>query len=111
MIKKLKVTKKNDDDILILNNDKDIRDIKFKMTGKNPISFVDGGITDNIGLRAQYDILELIGGPKIFMEKTHQTLSNKMVVIMVDASTTPVYGMDKSNKQPSMAEAMDEHKR
>ena len=71
------------------------------------IHFVDGGITDNIGLRAQYDILELIGGPKIFMKKTHQALSNKMVVIMVDASTTPVYGMDKTNKQPSMAEAMD----
>ena len=30
MIKKLKVTKKNDDDILILNNDKVIRDIKYK---------------------------------------------------------------------------------
>jgi ferredoxin len=51
MIKKLKVTKKNDDDILILNNDKVIRDIKFKMTGKNPISFVDGGITDGVCVR------------------------------------------------------------
>ena len=71
------------------------------------IHFVDGGITDNIGLRAYYDVLELIGGPKIYMEKTHQVLAKKMVLIVVDASTSPVYGMDKTNKQPSMEETMD----
>ena len=71
------------------------------------IHFVDGGITDNIGLRAYYDILEVIGGPKIFMEKTHEQLPKKWVLIVVDASTSPVYGIDKTNKQPSMEETMD----
>ena len=71
------------------------------------IHFVDGGITDNIGLRAYYDVLELVGGPKVFMEKTHSRYAKKMVLIVVDASTSPVYGMDKTNEQPSMIETMD----
>lgn len=71
------------------------------------IHFVDGGITDNIGLRAYYDILELVGGPKTFLEKTNRKGSHKLVVISVDASTTPVYEMGKTNKQPSMLEAAD----
>jgi hypothetical protein len=30
-----------------------------------------------------------------------------MLFIVVDASTSPVYGMDKTNKQPSVKEATD----
>lgn len=70
------------------------------------IHFVDGGITDNIGLRAYYDILEIVGGPKIFFAKTHEKRANKIVMIVVDASTSPVYGMGKTNKQPSMEKTM-----
>lgn len=70
------------------------------------IHFVDGGITDNIGLRALYDVVELTGGPGEFMKITDQRPSKKWVVIAVDASTSPVYAMDETNKQPSMKEAM-----
>ena len=32
---------------------------------------VDGGITDNLGLRAIYDVMELSGGPQTFYRKTN----------------------------------------
>ena len=70
------------------------------------IHFVDGGITDNIGLRAFYDVVELLGGPEVYLEKTNQTRSNKWVVIAVDASTSPVYAIDETNKQPSIKATM-----
>jgi len=70
------------------------------------IHFVDGGITDNVGLRAVYDVIELFGGPKNYLTKTHRAKQNKWVLITVDASTTPVYEMDETNKQPSLENAM-----
>ncbi len=70
------------------------------------IHFVDGGITDNIGLRAFYDILQLFGGPKAYLKKTNTVHPSKWVVISVDASTSPVYAMGETNKQPSMKESM-----
>ncbi len=70
------------------------------------IHVVDGGITDNIGLRAFYDVVELLGGPKAYLERTNQVGPNKWVVIAVDASTSPVYAIDETNKQPSIKETM-----
>ena len=70
------------------------------------IHFVDGGITDNIGLRAFYDVIELLGGPKAYLGRTNQEKASKWVVITVDASTSPVYAMDETNKQPSIKATM-----
>ena len=70
------------------------------------IHFVDGGITDNIGLRAFYDVIELLGGPQDYLGRTNQQKASKWVVIAVDASTSPVYAMDETNKQPSMIKTM-----
>ena len=70
------------------------------------IHFVDGGITDNIGLRAFYDVIELLGGPQDYLGRTDQQKAGKWVVIAVDASTSPVYAMDETNKQPSMIKTM-----
>lgn len=70
------------------------------------IHLVDGGITDNIGLRAYYDILELSGGLNAFLKKNKEQPPERWVLITVDASTTPVYSMDETNKQPSMKESM-----
>ena len=70
------------------------------------IHFVDGGITDNIGLRAYYDVVELLGGPEAYLEKTNQERPDKWVVIAVDASTSPVFAIDETNKQPSIKETM-----
>ena len=70
------------------------------------IHFVDGGITDNIGLRAFYDVIELLGGPKAYLGRTDQEKTSKWVVIAVNASTSPIFTMDGTNKQPAIKETM-----
>jgi NTE family protein len=70
------------------------------------IHFVDGGITDNTGLRAAYDIIELSGGSQRFLRKAQKSIPSHFVVIAVNASTDPVFDMDKSNKAPSIGTSM-----
>jgi len=67
---------------------------------------VDGGITDNLGLRVIYEVVEISGGAKVFVEKRGREPPRQMVVISVDASTQVEPEMDKSNKQPSLRETM-----
>lgn len=70
------------------------------------IHFVDGGITDNIGLRAMYDIMTISGGPKAYSSKINSKVPSALAVIAIDASTSPVYEMDETNKQPSIAHSI-----
>lgn len=70
------------------------------------IHFVDGGITDNMGLRAIYDIVTIAGGPETYLAKMNKERPSKLVLIAIDASTTPVYEMDETNKQPSIAHSI-----
>jgi NTE family protein len=68
---------------------------------------VDGGITDNLGLRAIYEIIEIAGGAKVFVEqKLQRKPPRRLVVISVNASTDPEPEMDASNKQPSLKETI-----
>jgi len=69
--------------------------------------FVDGGITDNLGLRAAYEVIEILGGPKAFLERMNWQPSRRIVVISVNASTDPEPEMDASNKQPSLKETIN----
>lgn len=71
------------------------------------IHLVDGGITDNMGLRATYDLLQIAGGPAQFLKKTGEKKRRRHVLISVNASNNPVTDMDKSNRQPSMLDAMN----
>lgn len=69
--------------------------------------FVDGGITDNLGLRAITDAFQVAGGTKpIFTKANIEQAPKRVVTISVDASTTPRLDMDRSNKQPSVFETM-----
>jgi NTE family protein len=70
------------------------------------IHFVDGGITDNMGLRATYDVVTASGGPEVFLDKTNFKPPDKMITISIDASTEPVLDMDVSNKEPSIAHSI-----
>ena len=70
------------------------------------IHFVDGGITDNMGLRATYDVVTASGGPEVFLDKTNLATPDRMIVISIDASTEPVQDMDVSNKEPSIAHSI-----
>jgi len=70
------------------------------------IHFVDGGITDNMGLRAMYDLVSISGGPEAFITQLNTKIPDKLAVISIDASTSPVYAMDETNKQPSIAHSI-----
>jgi NTE family protein len=66
------------------------------------IHFVDGGITDNMGLRAISDVMITGGGPKAMVSKMQRRVPNRIVFVALNASTTHESKMDESPKQPSM---------
>jgi len=69
--------------------------------------FVDGGITDNTGLRAIYEVIEVVGGAKELVRKLDRTPPRRVVMISVNASTDPEPEMDASNEQPSLEETIN----
>jgi NTE family protein len=66
------------------------------------IHFVDGGITDNLGLRAMSDIMAVSGGAEQYLKKQYKSPPRHVVVIMVNAATEPNTNMDVSKKEPSI---------
>ncbi len=79
----------------------------FKQDGRQYAHFVDGGITDNLGLRAIYEVIEVGGGAKAFLKRHNRKPPRRLVIISVNASTDPEPQMDVSNKQPSLEETMN----
>ncbi|WP_319558235.1 patatin-like phospholipase family protein [Thiomicrorhabdus sp.] len=71
------------------------------------LHLVDGGITDNLGLRAIYDFMELAGGPKAMTKLLNRTPSDKLVVIVVNASTQSASDMGRSNLNPSIETSLN----
>jgi NTE family protein len=68
--------------------------------------FVDGGITDNLGLRALQEMIELAGGAKAFSQRLDRKPSRSLVVVSVNAATNPDREMNKSNRNPSVKETI-----
>lgn len=64
------------------------------------VHFVDGGITDNLGLRAVSDIMAISGGSENVYERNEKP-PRHVVVLMVNAATETNEDMDLSNKEPS----------
>lgn len=71
------------------------------------IHFVDGGITDNTGLRAMTDVVAVSGGAGEMVNRMQRKLPRHVVVISVNASTEKRSDMDESAKQPSMLASMN----
>jgi len=69
--------------------------------------FVDGGITDNLGLRAVYEIVEVAGGVRKFTKATRREPPRRLIVISVDAATKPESEADSSTRQPSLEQTID----
>jgi NTE family protein len=67
------------------------------------IHFVDGGISDNLGLRALYEIVELNGGFAQYAENMQREPPRRLVLISVNAATDPQSTMDETTKRPSIA--------
>lgn len=68
--------------------------------------YVDGGISDNLGLRAVYEIIELSGGATKYVKIFKREPPRRLVVLAVDASTEPQPTMDGSTKAPSLGETI-----
>ena len=66
------------------------------------VHLVDGGITDNLGLRAIYELITLSGGARATERSLHRKPPSHVVIISVDASTDPESTMDQSTAEPSM---------
>jgi NTE family protein len=76
-------------------------------TRRKYVHFVDGGITDNMGLRAVTDITTLAGGPRSLLSALHKKQPSHVVLISVNASTEGVSDLDESAREPSMLTAMN----
>ena len=70
------------------------------------IHFVDGGITDNMGLRAISDVVTVSGGPAQIINKNQRKIPSHVVFLSVNASTEKRPDMNKSAKQPSILDSM-----
>ncbi|MGF1684906.1 hypothetical protein [Photobacterium minamisatsumaniensis] len=70
------------------------------------IHLVDGGISDNLGLLAIFDVVESSGGNQAFIEKVKTRPRSHLVIISVDASTEPFYGFEQSTKEPSITDTL-----
>lgn len=70
------------------------------------IHLVDGGITDNLGLRALYDRVTLLGGAASAARLLGQSPA-MIVVIVVNAQTQPKKPMDLSSAAPSSAKVVE----
>ena len=64
--------------------------------------FVDGGLTDNLGLRALYEVVMISGGMTEYLKKYNREPPRRLVMISVNASAKPDPEMDRSDKQPSI---------
>jgi NTE family protein len=80
----------------------------FDKENRKYAHFVDGGITDNLGLRAIYEIAELEGGAMETLRKNrHGKIPRRIVLVSVDASTSGASKLDLSNAEPSLIESIE----
>jgi len=70
------------------------------------VHLVDGGIADNLGLRAGIDIIEAAGGLDTALEFMHAEMPDELVVISVNAETEPDPKINLSSASPGFASTM-----
>lgn len=95
------------DSVATLGNQPQLEMIKrgitgyFNRTEQQYVHLVDGGITDNLGLRAMLDIVELSGGASSFYEEGKPP-PRRFAVISVNASAKKSSTVNEHNIQPSL---------
>jgi NTE family protein len=73
---------------------------------KKFIHLVDGGVSDNLGLRPALDFVSTVGGAKAVLEVTQGDVPDHLVLIVVNAETDPNPAIDLSSASPSFASLM-----
>jgi len=74
---------------------------------KRYIHLVDGGISDNLGLRAGIDFVTAVGGIEVARRVHQAEVPDRMVIIVVNAETDPDPMIDLSAAAPSFASLMN----
>ena len=74
---------------------------------KKYIHLVDGGISDNLGLRAAIDAIAIAGGIEALREIHDVEVTSQLAVIVVNAETDPNPMIDLSAAAPSFAQLMN----
>jgi len=74
---------------------------------KKFLHLVDGGISDNLGLRAGIDLIDAVGGFDRAAELTQTEIPEKLVVITVNAETDPNRSIDLSSAAPGFSSMMN----
>jgi NTE family protein len=69
--------------------------------------FVDGGITDNLGLRAMLETVEVVGGAKDYLRRLNMPAPRRIAVIAVNASADTLQGIDAGRLQPTIEETLN----
>jgi NTE family protein len=69
--------------------------------------FVDGGITDNLGLRAMLDTIELVGGAKEYLHGVGIAKPRRIAVISVNASADTPMGIGATSRAPSIVDTLN----
>jgi NTE family protein len=84
--------------------------LNFYLDETNPpyVTLLDGGITDNLGLRTILKTVSLSGGVQNIRDKRfkNKTLPKRLVVIVVNASTTTENSIGKSKSLPSIGDTL-----
>lgn len=75
--------------------------------GRRYIHLADGGLTDNLGLRAFQEAIDLSGGMSAFLSRVDRTPASRLVVISVDSSGNAGAGLGLSPRAPSIARSID----
>ncbi len=71
------------------------------------IHLVDGGITDNLGIRTLFDRVTMLGGTSRAGRQLKSNKVDKIVVVLVNAQTRPENPMEQSDQEPSVAEVIN----
>lgn len=72
-------------------------------SSKKYVHLVDGGITDNLGLRTIVDLVEISGGARPLIRSLKLRPTERSIIISVDASTKPTTHIGESSRAPSIS--------
>jgi NTE family protein len=72
----------------------------FDKENRRFIHLVDGGVTDNLGIRALYDNIEYAGGALQAVKRLGH-MPRFIIILLVNAETSTIRSMDRENKTPS----------
>ena len=75
--------------------------------GRRYVHLADGGLTDNLGLRAFQESIDLAGGLRAFLRGIGREPNGDVMVISVDASGHAAEGLGLDRRAPSMLRLVD----